>query len=596
MLKRLCALFLLFIPLLSVANPPLPAEKAFNLQVATIDPNTIKVSWQIAPKYFLYKNCLQIINKDKEVLQIGQINYPLPQNKTNRQGQTFPIYHNKLSLNIPILSENPGESLIELRYQGCSNEGFCYPPERKLIKISFRPDLSISAVNIEAIQLSKPLKPVKRSEPVENIQEELTTDFAELFSNNNWVIIILSFLGFGVLLSFTPCILPMVPVLSGIIVGHGEKISTRKAFLLSLSYVLSMSITYGIIGAVIALLGNNLQVAMQAPIVIAIFSVIFILLALSMFDLYEIKLPLSIQNKLANVTRSQSGGHYLNAIILGSMSILVLSPCVSAPLIGALSYIAQTGDVAIGITSLFFLSFGMGIPLLLIGTSAGKLLPKAGTWMNTVKALFGVILLGVAIYLLSRIVPSLVSMLMWSSLCIFSGVYLRPFNKLQTNQDKFKQSLAIILIIYGVFILFGASSGNSNPLLPLKGKYVKQSQFKTKTIIVKSLTEMQDALKNAAAESTPVVLYFYADWCASCHIISSTILQDESVLRQLQHVLLIKVDITKNNTDSKELLNYYHVIAPPTFIFLDKTGKPLPEPQLVGEISKKELLVQIMKL
>ena len=235
MLKRLCALFLLFIPLLSVANPPLPAEKAFNLQVATIDPNTIKVSWQIAPKYFLYKNCLQIINKDKEVLQIGQINYPLPQNKTNRQGQTFPIYHNKLSLNIPILSENPGESLIELRYQGCSNEGFCYPPERKLIKISFRPDLSISAVNIEAIQLSKPLKPVKRSEPVENIQEELTTDFAELFSNNNWVIIILSFLGFGVLLSFTPCILPMVPVLSGIIVGHGEKISTRKAFLLSLS-------------------------------------------------------------------------------------------------------------------------------------------------------------------------------------------------------------------------------------------------------------------------------------------------------------------------------------------------------------------------
>lgn len=595
MLKRISALFLLFLPLLSVANPPLPAEKAFQLQVAKVDPNTIKVSWQLAPKYFLYKNCLQIINKDKEILQIGQINYPTPQTKTNRQGQKFPVYHDELSLNVPILSEKPGESLIELRYQGCSDEGFCYPPERKHIKLSFRPDLSISDVSIEAVSLETK-KPASAPEKIEQMQEEVTTDFAKLFSNNNWVIIILSFLGFGLLLSFTPCILPMVPVLSGIIVGHGENISTRKAFFLSLSYVLSMSVTYGIIGAVIAMLGSNLQVAMQSPSIIAIFSIVFILLALSMFDLYEIKLPLSLQNKLAKVTRSQSGGHYLNAIILGAMSILVLSPCVSAPLIGALSYIAQTGDVALGVTSLFFLSFGMGIPLLLIGTSAGKLLPKAGTWMNTVKALFGVILLGIAVYLLSRIVPSFVSMLMWASLCIFSGVYLRPFSKVQSNQDKFKQGLAIILIGYGIFILFGASSGNSDPLLPLKGKCATQSRFKTKSLVVNNLRDTQKALVNAAAEEMPVVIYFYADWCASCHIISSTILQDEAVLSQLQNVLMIKVDLTKNNNDSKELLNHFHVIAPPTFIFIDKAGKPLPAPQLVGEISRKALLVQLMKL
>ena len=595
MLKRISALFLLFLPLLSVANPPLPAEEAFQLQVVKVDPNTIKLSWQLAPKYFIYKNCLQIINKDKEILQIGQINYPAPQTKTNRQGQKFPVYHDELSLNVPILSEKPGESLIELRYQGCSDEGFCYPPERKHIKLSFRPDLSISDVSIEAVSLETK-KPASAPEKIEQMQEEVTTDFAKLFSNNNWVIIILSFLGFGLLLSFTPCILPMVPVLSGIIVGHGENISTRKAFFLSLSYVLSMSVTYGIIGAVIAMLGSNLQVAMQSPSVIAIFSIVFILLALSMFDLYEIKLPLSLQNKLAKVTRSQSGGHYLNAIILGAMSILVLSPCVSAPLIGALSYIAQTGDVALGVTSLFFLSFGMGIPLLLIGTSAGKLLPKAGTWMNTVKALFGVVLLGVAVYLLSRIVPSFVSMLMWASLCIFSGVYLRPFSKVQSNQDKFKQGLAIILIGYGIFILFGASSGNSDPLLPLKGECATQSKFKTKSLVVNNLRDTQKALVNAAAEEMPVVIYFYADWCASCHIISSTILQDEAVLSQLQNVLMIKVDLTKNNNDSKELLNHFHVIAPPTFIFIDKAGKPLPAPQLVGEISRKALLVQLMKL
>lgn len=592
MLKRISLLILICIPLFSYANPPLPSDKAFNVKVEKLDPNTFKINFKLAAKYFLYKNCLQIINTDKEIMQIGNINFPTPKMKKNRQGQLFPVYHDELALNIPILSEKPGESFLELRYQGCSDEGFCYPPERKLIKVAFKPDLSISDVALEnaAPKANLPEK------VAQEIQKEVTNDFDKLFASNNIVMIILSFLGFGILLAFTPCILPMVPVLSGIIVGHGKDISSRKAFLLSLSYVLSMSVTYGVIGAVIALLGSNLQVAMQTPIVIASFSLIFVLLALSMFDLYEIKLPMSIQNKLAGITKSQTGSHYLNAIILGSMSILVLSPCVSAPLIGALSYIAQSGDVALGVTSLFFLSFGMGIPLLLIGTSAGKLLPKAGTWMNTVKSIFGVLLLGVAIYLLSRIIPIFLSMLMWSALCIFSGVFLRPFNKIQTNQDKFKQGMAILLISYGLLILYGASSGNADPLQPLKNNCQPSAKLPANSKIVKTLPETLNALKEVQNANLPAVLYFYADWCASCHIISSTTLQNEGVLRELQKVKLIKVDLTQNNAASQELLNYFHVIAPPTFIFINKKDKKTPSGQLVGEINSKEFISQLLKM
>lgn len=585
MIKRIF-IFLIFIyPLVISANPPLPAAKAFKISVHKLDPNTIHVHWKIAKNYFLYKNCLQIINKEKSIIQLGTISYPTSQMKTNTQGQVFPVYYESLDLNIPILSEQAGESFLEIRYQGCSSEGFCYPPERRLIKVAFSPNLEIQNANIETI----PQQSTETSKPKSvELAQSTDTDFTKLFSSNNLVLIVFTFLGLGLLLAFTPCILPMVPVISGIIVGHGENITTRKAFFLSLTYVLSMSITYGIIGAVIALLGSNLQIIMQSPWAIIIGSIIFVLLALSMFDFYAITLPLSFQNKLASITKSHSGGHLLNAAILGSMSILVLSPCVSAPLIGALSYIAQTGDITLGLISLFFLSFGMGIPLLLIGTSAGKLLPKAGNWMNIVKSLFGILMLAISIYLLSRIIPSFYAMFLWGVLCVFSGVFFKPFENCKSNQDKFKQGIAIILISYGLLILFGASSGHSDPLQPLKSDC--QNIVKTKTIIVKTLNEAQNAINIAKNKKTPAILYFYADWCASCHIISNTTLQDKDILKQLKKVLLIKVDLTKNSEDSKNLLNYFHVIAPPTFMFIDNKGNILKSKQLVGEVSKNNLL------
>jgi len=277
---------------------------------------------------------------------------------------------------------------------------------------------------------------------------------------------------------------------------------------------------------------------------------------------------------------------------------LILSPCVTAPLIGVLSYIAQTGDIILGLFSLFFLGLGMGMPLLLIGTSAGKLLPKAGSWMNAVKAMFGVILLGVAIYLLSRLLPQTVIMGLWSSLLIFTGIYLRPFNNGVTNQDKFKQGLGIMLLTYGLFILYGASAGHVNPLLPLQPTDQRNPSNTTtnSTVVVKNLQEAQQALEEAKNNNTPVMLDFYADWCASCKVIAQTTLQDESVLTKLQHIKIIQADITKNDQSTRALLNYFHIVAPPTFLFYDAQGHALEHLQLVGDISVDTLLERLKQI
>jgi len=599
MIKRCLVAALILFPILVLAEP-LPAHEVFQLSTKAFDPNTLLVTWTIKPGYFLYKDRIQFDTQTNQNIHVGPITYPKAQTKTNRQRQQFLIYRDQLQLSLPILNEHSGETLLNVHFQGCSDEGFCYPPEIQSIKLTIDPQLRLTeAVVEESILDSNEQNPamVERIAPPIRSQPDDSTDFELLFSSKSWLLIMISFFGFGLLLSFTPCVLPMVPVLSGIIVGHGHNISTRKAFLLSLSYVLSMSITYGVVGAAIALLGSNIQILMQSPWTICLFSLIFVLLALSMFNMYELRLPLSWQNALAKITRTQAGGHYLNAALMGCMSTLILSPCVTAPLIGALGYIAQTGDMILGLLALFFLGMGMGTPLLLIGASAGKLLPKAGSWMNAVKALFGVILIGVAIYLLSRLLPAPLTMALWATLFIFVGVYLKPFNRSDTNQDKLKQGLGILSLTYGLFLLYGASAGHINPLLPLQ---TTPQPISTKTqselIVVKTVREAQQALADAKGSNTPVMLDFYADWCASCKVIAATTLQNKTIRQTLQHITVIQVDLTPNNTDSHALLNYFHVVAPPTFLFYNADGEALNQLQLVGDVSVNSLLNRLNKI
>lgn len=588
---KICLLGILLWPLMCL-SAPLPENQIFQFHFSQFDANTLKLDWDIKSGYFLYQERIWIENSQNKHLRIGALDFPDPQIKISKQGQTIPIYRDKLTLAVPVLATSGWEYVLNVHYQGCSDEGFCYPPQTRDIQLTFDKDHALKQVQPE---LKPEAQPVTTT-PTPAKHPRSSQDVQSLFETANTAWILLSFLGFGLLLAFTPCVLPMVPVLSSIIIGHGAKISTRKAFLLSLSYVLSMSVTYGMIGAVIALLGANLQVLLQSPVVIGALSLVFVALALSMFDVYEFRLPVAWQTRIASITRSHEGGHYLNAAIMGSVSILVLSPCVTPPLIGALSYIAEAGSVLLGLSALFCLGLGMGIPLLLLGASAGKFLPKAGKWMNSIKYIFGMILLGSAIHLLSRLISPFVSMLLWSTLFITSGLGLKPFFAPQPGaRTLITQAIGIMLIVFGGFILYGASAGHTNPWQPLRTS-LQTSNSGTTHKIVTNLSETQAVLAEAATAQQPVLLDFYATWCNSCQEIEKDIMQSPELSDLANRILIVQVDLSKNDADTKALLQYFHVIAPPTFLFYDNTGSAMADLQWVGAVDLNTLLTRIQKV
>lgn len=561
---------LFFISFATHAEEPLPAANVFHVKAKAHDPNTLLVTWDIKPKYFLYRDRIKIMATKSDFFEISPLKLPQAKSQVDSLGHTVSVYRNTLKLPISIVGLSPGEGVFNLQYQGCADNGFCYPPETISLKLSINTELALT----KAVLIAPEAK------------QEIVADGDNKFYGHHWSMTLLIFLGLGILLSFTPCVLPMIPVLSGILVGHGKKLSTLKAFALSLSYVLGMAITYALIGAVIARLGHNLQIILQSPIAISVFSALFFILALSMFGAYELKLPTAWQSKLATVSYSQARGHYLGALIMGALSTLILSPCVTAPLIGALGYIAQTGDIYLGTGALFMLGLGMGLPLLLIGASLGKLLPHAGMWMNRVKELFGVMLLGVGIYLLSRIIPPFVTMLLWACLLLIAGVLLRALRKANSNIERIIRAIGILCLAYGVLILIGATLGNTNPLKPLEASRTLPHE----TITITTLEALEKAQREAYAAHRAVVLDFYADWCTSCKVIESKVLVQPDVQMLLKDIQMIKVDITKNNGESQKLLSTFGVIAPPTFLFFDKEGYEHVELKLVGEISEEELI------
>jgi len=557
---------------------PLPASEVFQVNVKPVDPNTFMIEWNIKPGYFLYKKRIHLENTDNANFDLAEMRFPQSQTKVDKQGRTIDIYREKLLFPVSVLGINPGESLLKLKFQGCSDDGFCYPPEQRTIKIAINPQLAIFSVTLE-----------DNNEVASTSEPSPQNSLDSVFANHHWLVALLVFYGFGLLLSFTPCILPMVPVLSGIIVGHGANLTTRKAFLLSLSYVLSMSLTYAIVGAVIALLGANIQLQMQSPWVISIFSFIFVMLALSMFGFYEFKLPQAWQRKIAGGGQTPRGGHYWGAAVMGMLSTLILSPCVTAPLIGVLTYIAKSGDMILGFFTLFILGLGMGTPLLVIGTSAGKWLPSAGNWMNALKASFGVIFLAVAIYLLSRIITGSVSMALWAFLLIFSGIYSGALNYASSHIEKFCQGIGLILLGYGVLILIGCSMGNTNPLQPLSGiRHSAVQSLAVQHFKNQNLASLEHEINTAVG--MPIMLDFYADWCASCKVMDETTLKNPQVQNSLSAYKTIKIDITKDSAANRTIMKHFKVIAPPTYIFLNASGKEEDSLRIVGEVNPQEFL------
>jgi thiol:disulfide interchange protein DsbD len=409
---------------------------------------------------------------------------------------------------------------------------------------------------------------------------------AELFNGEAWLLI-LSFFGFGLLLSFTPCVLPMVPILSGIIIGQGQKMTRMHSLLLSVAYVLGMAITYTLAGVAAGLSGALLSAALQNPWVLGTFAAVFVALALSMFGFYELQLPSALQSRLAGASDRLHGGHYTGVFVMGALSALIVGPCVAAPLAGALLYISQSGSAVLGGAALFAMALGMGVPLLVVGASAGALLPKTGAWMETVKRFFGVMLLAVAIYLVSPVLPVTAQMLAWAALLIFTGIYLRAIDTLPPAAGSFSRlskGVGVIALIAGAAYLVGALSGSRDVLQPLSGLRGAAAgvpagpglAFKR----VANNAELDAAI--AAARGKTLMLDFYADWCVSCKEMERYTFTDPQVLARLAGMVKIQADVTANTAEHKELLKRFRLFGPPGIVFFDPAGREIQGLRVIG--------------
>jgi thiol:disulfide interchange protein DsbD len=556
----------------------LDPDEAFKISYDS-QPGLFKVSWDIAEGHYLYRDKMQIttdepgINSNPLVMPQGDAKDDPIFNKT------LYVFHNLADVALPYQYNDSGDKEVtfKVKYQGCSEiSGICYPPQTKKFTVKLSP---ISEAQAAASQQEAGL-----SEPVSE-QDEIAN---ALRSGNTWLTLII-FFGAGLLLAFTPCVFPMIPILSGIIVGQGEEITTRKAFYLSLVYVLAMAFTYTIVGILVGLSGENIQAWFQNPWIIGSFAAIFVALSFSMFGFYELQMPASIQSKLVNISNSQQGGNIVGVAIMGFLSALIVGPCVTAPLVGALIYIAETGDAVLGGMALFSLSMGMGAPLLLIGASAGKFLPKAGAWMDAVKAVFGVLLLGLAIWLLERVAPAAATMALWAALIIVSAIYMGAMDSLAEGSSGWKKlwkGLGVLLLIYGIIILLGLASGNRNVYQPLKGlagisgtaSQVEHLNFKQ----IKGVDGFNAELERANAAGKTVMLDFYADWCVSCKEMEAFTFSDPAVQKALDGVVLLQADVTPNDEKDTELYKHFGIVGPPSIMFFGTDGKENRNYRVVG--------------
>ena len=558
----------------------LDPKDAFFYSAEVIDSHTLQVNFDIVDEYYLYKDKFSFKLEDAEGISITGFQGSKGKEKNDEYFGLMEVYYGKAVFTINLQREQLEETPVTLiaRYQGCADAGLCYPP----IDGSMQVVLPASDGSAPAITLSQA---GQSSLPLSE-QDQLANSLA----NSSAWLTIATFFGLGLLLAFTPCVFPMIPILSSIIVGQGEKITTRRAFTLSLVYVLAMALTYTLAGVAAGLFGENLQAMFQNPWVLGSFSLVFVALAMSMFGFYELQLPSALQSKLSAMSNSQQGGTLAGTAIMGFLSALIVGPCVAPPLAGALIYIGQSGDALLGGMALFALSMGMGAPLLAIGASAGKLLPQAGAWMNAIKAVFGVMLLAVAIWMLERIIPASATLALWAALLIGSSIYmgaLEPVGIDGTGWRKLWKGAGLTLLIYGSLLLIGAASGAKDPLQPLQGISFAaggagQQSNELKFNKIKSLDDLKQEIATAKQNNQPVMLDFYADWCISCKEMERYTFSDPAVQQALSGYRLLKADVTANDADDKVLLKHFGLLGPPSIIFYDRDGVEQRNLRLVG--------------
>jgi thiol:disulfide interchange protein DsbD len=595
MLTRLLLLSLFLLSTFARSEEPLEPTQAFRFSARAVDAQTIEARWQITDGYYMYREKFKF---SLDGATLGEIKMPAGKVKEDEIFGKVETYRQDVKMLLPVSAATGAITLTAIS-QGCWDGGICYPPVTDKASLSLPgapktsavPSAASSAAAVSPAPTFSTAAPV--ADPVAPPTGDETSRIAGLFKGDNLGLILVSFFGFGLLLSLTPCVFPMIPILSGIIVNHGHAVTHLRAFVLSLAYVLGMALTYAAVGVAAGLSGTLLSAALQNVWVLGGFALVFVVLSFSMFGFYELQMPAALQSRISD-TANHQGGSLPAIALMGALSALIVGPCVAAPLAGALLYIAQTGNAALGGTALFVMALGMGAPLLLVGAFSRSLLPKSGPWMEGVKKFFGVIMLATALWLVSPVIPLWAGMLGWALLLIIPSIYLHALEPLAANArgtQRFGKGLGVVLLMAGAAMLAGVLGGAKDPLQPLGflrggstvGAVSPAPTFKKVT----SVAELEARLKSA---TQPVMLDFYADWCVSCKEMERFTFADSQVAATMGKFTLLKADVTANTDADKALLKRFGLFGPPGMIFFDRQGQEIAPLRVVGFVPADKFL------
>ena len=566
-------------------------EEAFRFTHALEADGTVRLNWDIADGYYLYRDKFGATSSTAGVV-VGELERPPGIMKDDPDFGNVAIYKNTARLNVPIAvgARAPASVPLQVTYQGCAEDGICYPPIKKSVEVFIDALITPArAAEAPATVMPSSVSPIMSADAI-----------AARLTDRSLLAIAGVFFVFGLALIFTPCVLPMVPILSGIIVGQAQPVSFKRGLALSAIYVLAVAVTYAVVGLLAGLFGHNLQATFQQPAVLIGFSLVFVALALSMFGFYELRLPSAVQTRVDRYSRSHEGGNLLSVAVMGVLSAIIVGPCVAPPLAGALIYLGHQGSPLVGGTALFAMGLGTGTPLLLVGASAGKLLPRTGPWMDAVKRFFGVVLLGVAIWFMARILPGPVVLLLWALLIIVAAVFVGALDQIAGSISGWRRlfkGVGLAMLGYGAILLVGAGVGADDPFRPLKplardGNGVHELAFAP----IKGLAGLNAELDRARALGRPVMLDFYADWCVECKYLERDTFADAEVRSALSQVVLLRADVTANDAVDQSLLKKFELFGPPAVLFFDPTGTEYRTMRVLGFVGPADFSAHLTHL
>jgi thiol:disulfide interchange protein DsbD len=576
----------------------LPPDQVFHVSAAAEGPKSVRLHWTIREGYYLYRSRIKVTAAAGTSL--GTLRLPAGLIKVDPYFGREEIYRLHVSGMLPVAraaAAGPKDVSLQVTYQGCADAGLCYPPITKTLDVRLPPRQPQSAVPAAAAAgpgspppgatggTVPPRAPGGRQAPMGQFRFEALARSGSLLAMIGWFYLA------GLALAFTPCCLPTVPILSGIIVGHGRQVTAARGFILSLAYVSGMALTYTVAGAAFAAAGGEVQAAFQTPWILGTFAALFVAMALSMLGLFTVQMPSALQTRIAQLSNRQSAGTLGGVAVMGALSALIVTTCVGPALVGALAVISQTGEVARGAAALFAMSMGMGTPLLIVGASAGRLLPKSGAWMDTVKKLFGAVMLAVAVWMLARLLPARVTVALWAiPLATLAAVLWGAGPRAAARRWPLRIA-GLAAGVYGLLLITGAALGGTDPLQPIPAWAAVQHPLAF--VPIKSVAGLDRQVARASREGKPVMVDFYADWCTSCKEMEATTFLDPAVRRALSGAVLLRADVTSNDANARALLKRFGIFGPPTIAFYGPDGRERARHRVVGYMDGAEFAAAV---